>query len=69
MRIGAVKRTARIARDTTTARKAHPIALRWTMKVDIDPEDAKTVTTDERGRACLGPEHADKEIEVVILSE
>jgi len=37
------------------------------MKIDVDPDDAKTVKTDERGRACLGPEHADKEVQVVIL--
>ena len=39
------------------------------MKVEINPENAKTVKTDERGRACLGPEHADKEVEVVVLED
>lgn len=37
------------------------------MKVDIDPDQAKTVTTDDRGRACLGPEYKNQEVEVVIL--
>lgn len=39
------------------------------MKVDIDPEQAKTVKTDERGRACLGPEYKNSELEVVILDD
>jgi hypothetical protein len=39
------------------------------LKVDIDPDDAKTLQADSRGRVNLGMDHADEEVKVVVLDE
>lgn len=37
------------------------------MKVNIDPDDVKKVDTDDRGRAYLGSEYKNSELEVAVL--
>jgi len=37
------------------------------LNVEINPEDARTVTTDDRGRAHLGPDLKNSEVRLVIL--
>lgn len=37
------------------------------MKVDVDPSDVQTLTTDDRGRVYLGAEYANSTVEVAVL--
>lgn len=39
------------------------------MKVEIDPDDVKKRTTDDRGRVYLGTEYANVDVEVVVLND
>lgn len=39
------------------------------MKIDIEPDQTKTLKADSRGRVCLGPEYKDREVAVIILDE
>jgi hypothetical protein len=37
------------------------------MRVEVDPDDVQEATTDDRGRVYLGPEYADKRVEIAVL--
>jgi len=37
------------------------------LTIDYDAADLVEGKTDSRGRLCLGPDHADSEVEVVVV--
>jgi len=37
------------------------------MKVEIDPDNAKTVELDNRGRGYVSPDHKNETVEIVII--
>jgi len=38
------------------------------MKIEIDPEDVRTVDLDDRGRGYISPKYKDKTVEVAIMN-
>jgi len=38
------------------------------MKIELSPGDVQELSADGRGRVYLGPEHANKTVEVAVLN-